>query len=382
MVVDLSGVTIVYLVSEDWYFVSHRLPVARAARDAGARVVVATRCIEHQLTIEHEGFEVVNIDFDRSGLNPVHDLRVLVQIINCYRHFRPAIVHHVAAKPVMLGHIAVAISGVKCVINAMAGMGFLYISQTRKAKILRQIFEGVVSKLNRSKVVRIIVQNEDDATIFENLGLPRRKIALISGSGVDCERFTPSPEPEGGVVALCVSRLLRDKGLYELVDASRILKARGVPVTIRIVGGRDDNPTSVAEKDLSSWKREGIVEIAGHSKDVDQEYARSHIAVLPSYREGLPKSLLEAAASGRPIVATDVPGCRTICRDEENGILVPVKDPTAIADAIERLAGDADLRVRMGSAGRDLVLSKFSQEIVARKTLELYREALLFSRSF
>lgn len=374
---NLSSTVIVYLVSEDWYFLSHRLPIARAARDAGARVVVATRCSDCRELIEKEGFRVVHINFNRVGLNPFHELLVLFEIIRCYRDFRPDIVHHVGAKPILLGQVAATFLGVRCVINAMAGMGFLYISRSLGTRFLRKLFEAIVLRLGRISCSRFIVQNEDDADVFSSLGVPDKNIVLIPGSGVDCDRFFPVSEPEGEIIALCVCRLLRDKGVYELVDAARILKAREVPVRIRLVGGRDDNPTSVDQRDIIDWGREGLVDLAGHSDSIDLEYRNSHIAVLPSYREGLPKSLLEAAASGRPIVSTDVPGCRSICLDGDTGILVPVHDPQAIADAIQKLVLDGELRKKMGAAGRNVVLNSFSQEVVVEKTLSLYAEMVL-----
>lgn len=373
---NLEGRTLVFLVSEDWYFWSHRLPVARAARDAGARIVVASRFADHAGLIAAEGFECVPVPFDRSGLNPVHDIQTLWAIIRCYRTFRPDLVHHVAAKPILLGQIAARLAGVPRVVNAMTGMGFLYTAETRKAAILRTVFERTTRYCTARCESRIVVQNDDDAAIFARFGIPAEKIILIPGSGVDCIRFSPHPEPEGEIVAVCVSRMLRDKGIHELVEAARLLQARGVALRIRLVGGSDANPSSTAASQLDQWDTEGIVEVAGPSEDIPGEYARAHIAVLPSYREGLPKSLLEAAACGRPIVTTDVPGCRSICRDGENGFLVPPRDAAALADALMRLGQDAALRERMGDAGRKLVLENFSQDIIAGQTCALYEEML------
>ena len=193
---------------------------------------------------------------------------------------------------------------------------------------------------------------------------------------MDTDRFTPAHIPDGTPVAVCVSRMLYDKGIVELVEAARLLKARGVPLTVRLVGPIDDNPASIPDATLAAWKTEGIVEVVGRSEDIPGEYARSSIAVLPSYREGLPKSLLEAAAAGRPMVATDVPGCREICRHEETGLLVPVKTVEPLADALERLATDAALRQRLGDNARRLAVAEFSEEIVVRETLDLYRSML------
>lgn len=377
---ELSGRTLIYLVSEDWYFCSHRLPVARAALNAGARVVVATRLVDNRERIIAEGFEAVHVPFDRSGLNPLRDLTALRAIIACYRHYRPDLVHHVAAKPVLLGQIAASLCRVPAVVNAMAGMGFLYIARGPKAAFLRKVFETVIRSGMRRQRSALIVQNADDAELFIALGVAGAKITLIPGSGVDAAHFLPTPEPEGVPIAVCVSRMLRDKGIVELVAAAQILQDQGVPIQVRLVGGTDTNPASIAPDLLAAWKAEGIVDVAGPSHDVAAEYARAHIAVLPSYREGLPKSLLEAAACGRAIVTTDVPGCRAVCTDGENGVLVPARDSVALAEALARLAREPETRARMGRTGRRRVESEFAETIIAEQTLALYRGLIMAKR--
>lgn len=374
---DLSGRTIVYLVTEDWYFLSHRLPLARAARDAGARVVVATRINDDRATLEAEGFTVAPIPFDRSGLNPVADLKTLAAIRRVYRRERPDLVHHVAMKPTLYGTLAALLEGVPQVVNAMAGMGFLFISQGLKARLLRPAIRGAMGWLNRRPRVCVIVQNDDDRALFrEELGVPDGRIATIRGSGVDVDALRPAPPPpvsdSAPPVALCLSRMLWDKGIGELVEAARLLKGRGVPLTIRLVGPSDANPASIPREVVDGWVADGLVEAAGKTRDVAGEYARCHIAVLPSYREGLPKSLLEAAACGRPIVATDAPGCREVCLEGETGFRVPVRSVEPLAEALERLARDAELRARMGAAARRLAEERFSVERIVGETLAVY----------
>lgn len=373
---DLAGRTLLYLVSEDWYFCSHRLPVARAARDAGARVVVATRLAADRERILAEGFKAVHIPFDRSGLNPMRDFTTLRAIIACYRRHNPDLVHHIAAKPVLLGQIAAWLCRVPAVVNAMAGMGFLYIAQSRKAALIRKVFEAVIERGMRRRGSALIVQNADDAALFVARGVAAKKIVLIPGSGVDPLRFAPSPEPEGIPIAVCVSRMLRDKGIGELVAAARALHDQGTPIRVRLIGGTDANPASIPPNLLAAWKQEGIVDVAGPSRDVAGEYARAHIGVLPSYREGLPKSLLEAAACGRAIVTTDVPGCRAVCADGENGLLVPARDSKALAEALARLACEPDTRARMGAAGRQRVETEFAESIITERTLGLYHNLI------
>ncbi|WP_084175140.1 glycosyltransferase family 4 protein [Afifella pfennigii] len=372
----LEGQTILYLVTEDWYFCSHRLPLVRAARQEGARVVVAARMAGDRARIAAEGFEPVDIPFDRSGTNPWRDARTIAAIRATFRAFVPSLVHNVAVKPVVYGSLAARAAGVPVVVNAMAGLGFLYASESVKARLLRAGFRRALRRAAASAKMRMIVQNEEDRAELVHLGLPGERIVTIRGSGVDTNAFAPSPEPAGTPVAVCVSRMLWDKGIGELVEAARLLRARGLALRIRLVGGGDANPASISEEQLAAWAREGVVEVAGPSGDVAREYAEGHIAVLPSYREGLPKSLLEGAACARPLVATDVPGCRDICRDGETGLLVPAKNPQALAQALARLAGDAELRRRLGARAREVVEAEFAEEIVVAETLDLYVKLL------
>lgn len=380
---DFSGLTIVYLVTEDWYFWSHRLPFARAARDLGARIIVAARMTAHRDRIADEGFLPVHIPFDRSGLNPLRDWKTLRAIQDLYRREQPDLVHHVALKPTLYGGIAAGRAvgggyGGPKVVNAMAGMGFMFISTTLKARCLRPLIKTAFRALNRRVGTRLIVQNGDDRDLFEHdIGVPGARIAVIRGSGVDIRAFPVTPEPTTTPpVAVCVSRMLWDKGIGELVEAARLLRDRGVGLTVRLVGPTDANPASIPRETLDQWAAEGVVEVLGPRADIAEINADSHIAVLPSYREGLPKSLLEAAACGRPVVATDVPGCREICREGETGIRVPPKSVAPLADALEKLAGDADLRVALGAGARRVIEAELSTDIVVGQTMALYEELL------
>ena len=294
----LKGKTILFLVTEDWYFCSHRIPIARAAKEAGARVIVASRINKHRDVITGHGFEAVDLPFDRSGLNPLKDLSTLKAITDLYRSEQPDLVHQVAMKPVLYGSIAAQRAGVKAVVNAMAGMGFLFISASLKARALRLGVKAAFRWLLNRRNSRLILQNADDAREFEQqIGVRRDHIRIIRGSGVDLLRFAATPEPPGPPVAVCVSRMLWDKGIGELVEAARLLKARGCDLKVRLVGPSDDNPASIPQIRLQGWAAEGVVEITGPTTDIPAVYRDAHIAVLPSYREGLPKSLLEAAAA-------------------------------------------------------------------------------------
>ena len=365
--------TLLFLVTEDWYFCSHRLPLARAARDAGWRVVVATRVRAHGALIEAEGFDLRPIGLRRRGIAPWGECAAILELVNLYRRERPAICHHVAMKPLFYGTLAALLAGVPRVVNAIAGLGFVFSSRSVRARVLRWPVRLAYRAALRPRRVQIIVQNAHDAHTVEDLGIARDRIVTIAGSGVDTVRFAPSVEPPGPVVVAMVSRMLADKGVVELVDAARQVRARYPDMRVRLVGPPDpDNPASLPESRLRAWVEEGVVEWCPGTDDVPAIWARSHIAVLPSYREGLPKSLIEAAACGRAIVATDVPGCSDVVVHGETGLLVPPRDAAALARAIVRLAGDAALRRRLGEAARARVERLFAEPQVIAQTLALY----------
>jgi glycosyltransferase involved in cell wall biosynthesis len=365
---------LLFLVTEDWTFWLHRLSTARAARDAGWEVVVATRVAAHGDRIRSEGFRLIPIGMRRRSLAPWRELATVLELIRLYRRERPDLVHHVAMKPVIYGSLAAGLAGVPAVVNALTGMGYVFTSGALKARLLRPLIRLAFHWLLDRSNSRLIVQNSDDAATLAGTMVAKERIALIRGSGVDLEEFTPSDEPEGTPIAVMVSRMLWDKGVRELVEAARLLQQRAVRLRVALVGSSDpENPTAISERRLQAWDTEGAIAWWGERSDIAEVWANSHIAVLPSYREGLPKSLLEAAACGRPMVATDVPGCREIVQDGVTGLSVPPRDAESLASALERLAGDAALRRRMGAAARDLVERELSDEVIVAQTLALYR---------
>lgn len=366
---------LLYLVTEDWYFWSHRLPMARAARAAGFEVAVATRVDRHGAAIEAEGFRVHPLGWRRSGNGLVATARAVLEIAALYRRERPDIVHHVAIKPVALGGLAAWLAGVPAVINALTGLGFVFIG----GGLAKRPARGLIRLVLGRRGSRLIVQNRDDHDLLVGRGfVAPDRVTVIRGSGIDTDHYTPSPEPDAGPLTIAyVGRMLEDKGVPTLVEAHRLLRARGLETRLLLVGTPDpENPTTVPETTLRAWGREPGVEWRGGVADVRPVWAEAHIAVLPSRREGLPKSLLEAAACGRALVATDVPGCREIARAGVNALLAPPDDPGALADALETLARDPALRARFAAAGRELVLSDLATGAVGAATVALYRAAL------
>lgn len=374
---SLDGRKIVYLVSEDWYFCSHRLPLGIATREAGAEVVVATRVNDHRAQIEAAGVRIAPIEMQRSGTKPFTDLTTIRQITELYSREQPDLVHHVALKPILYGGYAAKRAGVPAIVNAVAGMGFMFISNSLFARTARPLIVCAQRALMNRTNTRTILQNPDDVEMYtQRIGVSPDHLTIIPGVGVDINQFTVVPEPFAVPTAVCVSRMLRDKGIHELVAATRLLHAKGVELRVRLVGPTDDNPASIPRATLAEWNREGVVEVVGPSEDIAGEYARAHIAVLPSYREGLPKSLLEAAACGRPMVATDVPGCREVCIHGETGLRVPARTIEPLADALERLILDPALRQRLGENARHRAETIFAEKIINAQTLGLYEEML------
>jgi len=374
MTVARDKPVLLYLVTEDWYFWSHRLPIARAARAAGWDVVVATRVTGHGARIRREGFRLVPIGLRRRTLAPWREAAAIAELLRLHRRERPDLVHHVAMKPVLYGSLAAALAGVPAVVNALAGMGYVFTSSGVKARLLRPLIRTAFRWLLDRPNSRLILQNPGDVAAMTKGTVTAERVALIRGSGVDTQIFRPREEPEGTPVAVMVSRMLWDKGVGELVEAARLLRRREVPLRVVLVGPPDpENPASIPERQLRDWDAAGDVAWWGERSDIAEIWAKGQIAVLPSHREGLPKSLLEAAACGRPMVAADVSGCREIVKDGVTGLLVPPGDAGALADALERLARDPGLRRRLGAAARDLVERELSEEAVVAQTLALYR---------
>lgn len=376
--VDLTGRKILFLVTEDWYFCSHRLPVARAARDAGAEVVVATRVDRHRDAIEREGFRVIALDWRRRSRNPLRELAAIAAIVRCYRSERPDIVHHVAVKAAVYGGVAASLAAHPRQVAAIAGLGYVGTSSQLRARLLRPVVRALFRRVINRPETRVIVQNPDDERALVAGGLfDRDRVRVIRGSGVDVDRFHPGAPAGGPVVALLAGRMLWSKGVADAVEAARILAARGCAIRVVLAGDPDDeNPESVGRERLRRWSDDGVVEWRGHVDDMPAAWRAAHIGLLPSYREGLPKTLLEAAACGLALVATDVPGCREAVRHEDNGLLVAPRSPQALAGALERLVSEPETRRRMGARSRERAASEFAEAIVVEATLALYEELL------
>jgi glycosyltransferase involved in cell wall biosynthesis len=372
---------VLYLVTDGWYFLSHRLALARAARDAGGEVVVVTAPGPEVEAIRAEGFRHVPLTFQRRLASQLGNGRVLRELVGVYREVEPDLVHHVAFFPIFFGTLAARRAGTPAVVNTVPGLGHAFASESLAGAPLRFLIERAYRlALGHPRSVTLF-QNEEDRDHFVSKRLvERERTDCIPGSGVDTERFVPHAPAEDPVV-LHASRMLWSKGVADTVEACRILGRRGVAHRLLLAGRTHPaNPESIPEERLERWSEEGVATWVGHREDMPGLYAESSVVCLPScYREGVPMALLEAASAGRPIVTTDVPGCRDVVGHGTNGFIVPVRSPERLADALQRLLTEPELGRRMGRSGRDRVLARFSKEIVTRRTLDAYR-ALLADR--
>ena len=368
---------LLYLFNDAPFFLSHRLPVARAAAAEGYEVHVATPASPAAAALRREGLTHHAIALTRRGVNPAAQVASLVAIARLYRRLRPDLIEHATIKPVLYGGLAARALRQPAVVSWMTGLGFVFISQGTRARLVRRAVRTGYRTALRRPGSWVIFENPDDRDLFVAAGLTEPgRTRLIRGAGVDMTMFHPTPEAPGVPVVVLAARMLRDKGVVEFVEAARTLRSSGAVARFVLVGSADpDNPAGLAEAQLRAWHEEGSVEWWGQRDDMADVFQGAHVACLPSYREGLPKVLVEAAASGRAIVATDAPGCREVVRDQWNGLLVPVRNAAALAEAIGRLLADPGERARMGARGRERVEYQFSDRHVIQETLAVYAEA-------
>lgn len=365
---------LLYVVNNPAFFLSHRKPIAVAARDAGYEVHVATMAGASVADITALGLHHHEIPMSRSGKNPLQELATLFSLWRLYRSLRPEIVHAVTIKPVLYGGIAARLARVPSYVAAVSGLGFIFTRKRQGFDFLRWVTLMLYRQALGHGNSRVIFQNTSDRDVLLEAGAVRQQqVELIRGSGVDLSEFNITPEPEGPIVVVMAARLLADKGVREFVEAARIASTRTDGMCWVLAGSIDPgNPAGVSAQEIERWQQEGIVQYVGEQSDIAGLYARSHIVVLPSYREGLPRSLIEAAACGRAVVTTDVPGCRDAIEPGETGLLVPPRDAVALLSAVQRLADDATLRRQFGEEGRRLAERAFDIRQVVQRHLELY----------
>ena len=372
---------LLFNITEDWFFCSHFLERALAAKKSGYSVYVISKVNKHKEIIENYGFKFISVPFNRKSINLVYEAYILFLIINIYSKVRPDIVHHVAAKPIIYGSIAAKICKIKSVINAPVGMGYVFTSDSIKAKILKPIVKIFLKNflnnhhgINRRN--KVIFENNDDLKYFVELGAVNASDAcIIRGAGVSVKEHLKSKKESKVITITLVARMLKDKGVNEFVAAAKKLKYQKVKCRFLLVGDIDPlNPSSLDKKTLVRWNQEEVIEWLGWINNVNSILKQTDILCLPSYREGLPKALVEGAAVGLPIVTTDAVGCREVVEDGLNGFLVPIKNIDELANKISILIRDGSLRKKMGAESFKIARSKFSSNIINTHTLEVYNE--------
>jgi len=369
---------VLYVDNRTKYVCSHRIPWLRGAEQAGFDVHVTTLTAGDPSGIRDAGFTYHSISEQGRSNNPLHEAQLIVRLYQLYKDLKPDLVHHITLRSILYGRLASSLMQGPKIVNGVTGLGYLFSSHDLQVRLMRKAVLWAVRALTRREHV-FIFQNPDDEQLFQSHRVVRPAASvLIKGSGVDMKRFDLKPVPSGTPVVLFPARMLWHKGVQEFVDAARQVEAQGKQARFVMVGSVDaDNPAGVPADQLKHWESEGVIEWWGYQESMPEVFAQSNIVCLPSaYREGVPKVLIEAASCGRPIVTTDMPGCREIVRDGVNGYLVPPKDASAVAEAITRLLDHPQQRLKMGREGRDLVRREFAIEHVVRSTLNVYESVL------
>ena len=365
---------LLYLVSEDGYFLSHKLPHALIAIKNGFDVILVCKVSKYKEKIESFGIKVKNINFDRRSLNLFKEMSVWINYINVIIKTKPDLIQSIALKPILYTCLGSLFFREIKKIYAVVGLGYLFINKSKKVKIIRNIIILILKIFFNRKNNFVVFQNDDDLEYFLKEKIVKKEItSIIRGSGVNINHFTPSEKVKKKYDVIMHCRMLYDKGIFELINASKILKNKGLKIKILLLGSPDIyNRASVSEKQLKIWKNEKLIEWITETENVLPYLRMSKIAVLPSYKEGLPKSLLEAASCGLPIISTNVSGCKEICKHDCNGLLINAKDSNSLAKAIESLYTNDEKAKKMGIKSRNLVKQNFSDKIISNKFLKLY----------
>ncbi len=365
----------IFFANTDWYLFNFRLGLAKFLREKGWEVIMMSPMGDYGPRFEALGFRWIGLPMDRSSLNPMGEAKLLQLIRQIYQEEQPDVIHNFTIKCVVYGSLAARTLGIHRRINAVTGLGHVFISDSLKARLLRPVVRQLLRTALKGTQSYLILQNPDDRKLFSELGLiADDHVHLIKGSGVDTNLFLPvQRKQDSRFTVLLASRLLREKGIQAYVDAARLLDKRKDEVRFLLAGASDPgNPSAITEDELTIWKREGLVEVLGHVENIQELMKAVDLVVLPSHREGVPRGLIEAASMELPIITTDVPGCREIVEDGVNGFLIPVDDEAVLAERITDLLDNPDLCRTFGAAGRQKVENEFAQELVFDKTWDVY----------
>jgi glycosyltransferase involved in cell wall biosynthesis len=366
---------ILFVANTDWYLYNFRLSLAKYLKEVGYEVVMVSPPGEYVEEIKKAGFRWIEWNVGRKTLSILKELPLIRKLWLIFIKEKPNIVHNFTIKPVFYGSICALLTGIPRIVNAITGRGYLFLSNNPRARIIRPLLMTGYRILFQANSFRFIFENEDDMQFFlDKKMVTKENSVLIHSVGVDLERFQPAPEHNGMPLVIFPARMLLDKGIEVFIGAARHIHPKGLAKFILVGSPDPGNPTSVDEKTIYQWQQEGFVEYWGWCADMVAIFHMSHVVVLPSFHEGVPTVLIEAAASSRPIVATDIAGCRVVVKHGVNGYLIPVNDVDALVAALEVLLQDKELRQRMGVAGRQIALRDFSAQVINQKTFLVYQQ--------
>ena len=366
------------VANTSWYLYNFRTGLARRLQEPGCEVIAVAPRDEYVARLQAEGIRWVEWKIDRAGMRPDRELSAVRRLVRIYRDEQPDYVHHFTIKSILYGTLAARIAGISRIVNSVTGLGHVFVSKRIAARLARPFIRRWYVWAITTRGVRTMFQNHDDLeTLAASAPALRVNAVVTRGSGVDLERFRPKPRhgQRSELRVLFAGRLIAEKGIGEFVEAARICRERSLPVQFVACGEPDSgNPSSVSANTLAEWRNEGLVELPGHVDEIEDVLCESDIVVLPSWREGTPRVLLEAAAMGKALITSDVPGCREVVIDGENGLLAPPRSAGHLAAAIENLVRDGTRRHRMGEAGRKMMVADFDEQNVLDQTMDVYRQ--------
>ena len=373
---------ILFNITEDWFFLSHFLSRALNAKKAGFDIYVCCNETNKRKIIENYGIKFIKHPYKRSNINPLYELYILIRLLFVIKKTKPDLIHNIALKPIIHGSCAARLLNFRSVVNAPVGLGYVFTSKNLKARLLKPILLFLLrifldSNNGKNKKGKVIFENSDDLNYFKLLkAVDSRHSCVISGAGVEIDKTFSKKKIKNKIPrVILIGRMLKDKGIYEFFEAFQLLKKKQIKCQFVLVGDVDPlNPASLKRSTLEKWKDENSIEWLGWINNIEKVLLQTDILCLPSYREGLPKSLVEGAAVGLPLVATDTVGCREVVIDGYNGFLVPIKDSEKLAVAIEKLILDSSLRKSMGRESFKMASTKFSSTIINSSTLKVYNE--------
>ena len=365
---------IIIFTNTDWHFYDHLLPIALEAKNSGYEVKILTNISKYKDKIEQHNLPVIPIRIRRNSINPFSDAILLAKLIIVLNKEKPDILHNFTIKPIIYGSIGSLLCRVPKIINNFLGMGLIFINDSFFIKLVRTIIVKIISIISRYKNILFIVQNNDDLILLKNLNIaPKNSIIKQCSVGIDTRKFPLLPQPSGKIIFALVARMIVDKGIYEFIFAAKILKQKNIDAEFWLVGEPDkDNKQSIELSILENYHTQGYIKYLGYQENIEEIWRKAHVAVLPSYREGLSRSLLEAGSYGKPIITTDAPGGRELIQNKKNGLLVQVKNTEDLAYAMELLTKDHILRKKFGNNIRKDILAKYDAQVIAQKIVKFY----------